>query len=100
MKDETKNELERMLAGGMEQISKRELILRAENCGYKIDFSMCFNYTNTANLYTYKARSIGWRHIASGIRFAHIDAPRDTLPDLQKIRHNCFVYERGRIWEL
>lgn len=29
-----------------------------------------------------------------------IPAPRDTLPALQEIRRNCFVFERGRIWEL
>jgi hypothetical protein len=100
MKDETNLEVERMLSGGMEMISKRELMMRAEKCGYKIDPSTSFNYTNGANLHTYKARSVGWRHAASGIRFSHVSAPRDTLPELQEIRHNCFVFERGRIWEL
>lgn len=100
MKDKTQQEAARMIAGGMEKISKAELINRAAACGYKIDPRFCFSYFNKANALPYKARSIGWRHIASGIRFAHVEAPRDTLPALQEIRRNCFVFERGRIWEL
>ena len=97
---ETEKEAARKIAGGMEKISKPELINRAAACGYKIAPDACFSYLNKANALPYKARSIGWRHIASGKGFAQIDAPRDTLPALQDIRRNCFVTERGRIWEL
>lgn len=100
MHHETEKEAARMIAGGMEKISKAELINRAAACGYKIDPAACFSYLNKANELPYNARSIGWRHIASGMGFAHVDAPRDTLPALQEIRRNCFVMERGRIWEL
>jgi len=100
MKEETDKEIARMMAGGMEKISKAELVNRAASCGYAIDPRACFNYTNSLNEVTYRARSIGWRHVASGMRFAHVDAPRETLPALQEIRRNCFVVERGRIWEL
>ena len=100
MKNETQQEVARLIASGMEKISKAELINRAAACGYKIDPRFCFSYFNEANELKYKARSIGWRHIASGKLFAHVDAPRDTLPALQKLRRNCFVFEHGRIWEL
>jgi len=100
MKEETGKEIARMLAGGMEKISKAELVKRAASCGYEIDPRVCFNYTNNLNECAYRARSVGWRHKATGMRFAHVEAPRDTLPALQEIRRNCFVVERGRIWEL
>ena len=54
----------------------------------------------SSNEITCKARAMGYLHKASGMRYAHVDAPRDTLPKLQEIRHNCFVFEKGRIWEL
>ena len=100
MKEETEKEIARMLAGGMEKISKAELVNRAASCGYELDPRFCFNYINNLNGITYRARSIGWKHKASGSRFADVDAPRDTLPALQEIRRNCFVVERRRIWEL
>lgn len=100
MKHDTDKEIARMIAGGMQLISKRELVERAAACGYHIDASASFSYRNKANKFTYLARSIGWRHTASGERFAHVNAPKDTLPALQEIRFSCFVVERGRIWEL
>lgn len=99
-KDTTAKEVERMLAGGMKRISPRQLRELLDLAGYQIHKPDCFNYTNSANEITYKARAMGYMHKTSGMRYAHIDAPRDTLPKLQEIRHNCFVFERGRVWEL
>lgn len=73
---------------------------RALALGYKISKDCCFNYVNTANEITYRARSIGWTHIASGKSFAHVEAPRETLPALQAMRRNLLVVHRGRLWEL
>ena len=83
LKQETSREAERIRAHpAVEEITLPELIRRAADCGYEIDPSFCFNYVNNANSITYRARSIGWRHKASGMRFAHIAAPRDTLPEI------------------
>lgn len=96
----TLDEVARMIAGGMEQISPRELQQRLETCGYSINKGDCFCYVNSANAITYRAKSLGYLHAKSGMRYAHVDAPRDTLPALQEIRRNCFVFQNGRIWEL
>lgn len=98
--DTTKNEVARMIAAGMEQLTPRQLEERLERCGYRVDKESCFCYTNTANELSYKAKAMGYRHIASGGRFAHIDTPRDTLPTLQGLRFGSFVFHNGRIWEL
>lgn len=97
---ETAREVERMKAGGMEEISRAELVNRAAAAGYRINPDMCFNYVNIANEITHKARSIGWKHIASGMNAFHVETPHDTLHELQEIRHNCFVFQNGRVWEL
>ena len=98
---ETEREYQRMRScHGVEEITLPELVRRADACGYEIDKDACFNYVNSANAITYRARSIGWRHKASGMRFAHVDAPRDTLPQLQAIRFSCIVMHKGRILEL
>ena len=98
---ETPREAERIRRHpGVEEISRNELVKRAAAIGYAIDPAACFNYVNNANEITYKARAIGWKHTASGMRFAHVDAPRDTLPALQEIRRGCLVIHNGRIWEL
>ena len=98
--DDTEKEAARMIAAGIEQISPRQLREFLDLAGYQIHKPDCFNYTNSSNEITYKARAMGYTHKASGMRYAHVDAPRDTLPKLQEIRHNCFVFEKGRIWEL
>ena len=101
LKQETSREAERIRAHpAVEEITLPELIRRAADCGYEIDPSFCFNYVNNANSITYRARSIGWRPKASGMSFAHIAAPRDTLPQLQAIRQSCLVIHKGRILEL
>lgn len=89
-----------MVKAGAEQITPAELMNRTAAIGYKISKDCSFNYVNNANEVTYRARSIGWTHIASGMSFAHVDAPKETLPALQTLRFHCFVVHRGRIWEL
>ncbi len=98
--DTTLDEVSRMIAGGMQQISPRTLRDSLDAIGYEINKGDCFCYVNSANEITYKAKSLGYTHKASGIRYAQVDAPKDTLPALQEIRRNMFVFERGRIWEL
>jgi len=100
LNQETALEVARYIAAGCEQVTPAELVNRAAAIGYKIEKDSCFNYVNTANAITYRARSIGWRHIASGKSFAHVDAPRETLPALQAMRQSLLVVHRGRLWEL
>lgn len=89
-----------MIDAGAERLTPRQLTERLDLAGYQVHKPDCFNYTNKANSITYKARAMGYKHKASGARYAHVDAPRNTLPQLQEIRRNCFVFERGRLWEL
>jgi hypothetical protein len=98
--DDTHAEASRMIAGGMHQLTPRDLTERLAAIGYEIDPSATLNYHNTANEISYKAKSLGYTHTASRMRYAHVDAPRETLPALQEIRRNCFVFQHGRIWEL
>lgn len=98
--DTTTLEVSRLIEGGMRRISPRALRESLAAIGYEIEASDCFCYTNSANEITYKAKAMGYKHKASGMRYAHVDAPRDTLPALQEIRRNHFVFEHGRIWEL
>lgn len=93
-------ERERMLSGGMVELTEGELVAKLDSLGYEIASEDSFNYTNTGNEIVYKARSVAIRHKASGLSFAHIHCDRSKLAELQKVRLNHFVFTSGRIWEL
>lgn len=99
-KDETLEELARMKAAGSIRITPRELALRLEAMGYRIDPRMCHSYFNTANEFNYKARSISYTEVSTGQGYANVRADHKTLPQLQELRHWHHVFNRGRIWEL
>lgn len=99
-KDETDKELARMLAAGAVLITPRELNLRLEAIGYRIEPWMCFSYFNTANEFNYKARSMSYTEISTGQGYANVRADGRTLAQLQEIRRTSFVFHRGRIWDL
>lgn len=93
-------ERERMLNGGMVELTEGELVAKLDSLGYEIDPDDSFEYTNTGNEIAYKARSVAIRHKASGLSFAHIHCDRSKLAELQKVRMDYFVFASGRIWEL
>lgn len=99
-KDETEQELARMLAAGAVRISPRELNLRLESIGYRIEPRMCHSYFNTANEFNYKARSMSYTELSTGAGYANVRADHKTLPQLQELRRHYFVFNRGRIWDL
>jgi hypothetical protein len=98
--EETKKEVRRMLEDGMIQLSKNELLDKLLSLGYTLNVTNCFNYINSANTITHRAKSIDIKLIVGGKSFSHIDADKTFLPQLQEIRLNYFVFENGRIWEL
>ena len=102
MKYETQKEINALLSGGMEQLTVPQFDKAIHDLGYCLDTrrGFCFNYVNASNERTYCARSVSYTHIASGKGFAQVDAPRDTLPQLQELRRNNFVVTNGHIWEL
>jgi len=86
----------------MTEISMAELSRMVTAIGYKIDPSMCCNgvskcLTGPDAGRQYHYRSIGYKHVATGLCFANVNAPKDTLPQLQEIRRNYFVFSAGRI---
>ncbi len=97
---QTKTEVQRMLNNGMTQIDKDELEARLDILGYYINKRDTFNYTNSGNAITYKAKSVAINHKKSQACFSNTDSPRDTLKELQHLRCNYFVFFRGIIWEL
>lgn len=97
LEQSTLTEVDRMKAAGMEQLTIEEFTRRVCALGYFQRFS--FNYVNTANAHSYKARSVSILHAKSEKSFANTDSPRDRLPELQEIRRNTFVFHAGRIWE-
>lgn len=96
---QTAAHVQSMIQAGMERISKRELEIRLENLGYKLGSSFCYENNLNAGEF-WKAKSFQIIEKSSGLSFAHIDAPKKNLKELQEIRFNCFVFENGRIWEI
>lgn len=99
-KDETEQVLEQLRAAGAVRLTPRELNLRLESIGYRIEPRMCLSYFNTANEFNYQARSMSYTEISTGQGYANVRADRKTLPLLQEIRRTCYVLHRGRIWDL
>lgn len=88
-----------MLQAGMEQISGRELEIRLESIGYKLGDSFCYENNLNAGEF-WKAKSFSIVEISSGLSFAHVDAPKKNLKDLQELRQSFLVFENGRVWEI
>ncbi len=91
-----------MLACGMLELSRREWLARIDAAGYRLERANCFNYTNRHNAGHYRARCVSnYNDKQTGRSFAHYQERRDNrFRALQDMRKNCFVYERGRIYEL
>ena len=100
---EESTELERadMLRAGMVEISRVEWLARVESYGYRVDKLCCFSYLNSHNARPYHARAVSYDDAESGLSFAHYQGRRDSrFRELQKMRFDCFVFSRGRIYEL
>lgn len=97
----TKREVEQLVLAGMQEISVDNLKNEIARLGYEINTQLTFNYINSANENTYKAKSVNIGILGNKeLSFANIDAPRDNLKKLQEIRKNYFVFKNGRVWEL
>ena len=98
---ETKAERLNMLNGGMEELNPKEFVDTLNSLGYEIDSNNTFNYINSANERTYKAKSVMIREQDSKLHFCNVEARRDNNFDtLQALRFNSFVYFNNTIWEL
>lgn len=98
----TQAERRRMLDGGMIELSYNDWLARVALYGYRVERDTCFDYVNGANEIAYKARCVSnYVRISDGLGFAHVDGTRDgKFRALQQMRRDCFVFERGRIYEL
>ena len=100
MNYETDKERKQLLGAGSVELTPTEIRDALSVLGYEIDNALSFNYLNTANVYTYNARSIRIRHKATKKGFANVDAPRDSnFRLLQELRLNSHGYAGGRIYE-
>lgn len=99
-KETTEKERQRMIAGGMIQISKEELDARLEELGYYVKKDDNFNYLNTGNEITYLAKAVYIADKVSKKSFANTETKNENLPALQALRFSHFCFESGRIWEL
>ena len=95
----TLRERARLLAGGMRELTVEQLVHGVCALGYYLSAENSFNYYNTGNATSYKARAVAIYHAKSGKSFANLASPKERLPELQSIRGGCFVFHAGRIWE-
>jgi hypothetical protein len=97
---ETQKERQLLLNSGSVELSPNEIKTALSALGYEIDTALSFNYLNSANEFTYNARSIRIRHKGTKKGFANIEAPRDSnFKLLQELRGNSHGYANGRIYE-
>ena len=96
---DTKKEVKHLIDGGMTQLDKEEFLNILSSLGYKTVES--FNYINSSNEITYKAKGFRIIEKDTGLSFANVDARKDdNLRKLQEMRFSSFVYSNDRIWEL
>lgn len=88
-----------LLSAGAQKISSRELKERLSNIGYSLGESFCYDNNLNAGEF-WRAKSFQIIENSSKLSFAHIDAPKKNLKELQAIRQDYFVFENGKIWEI
>lgn len=92
-----------LLDSGMTELTADEWNAHLERLGYRIDPDMVHTYVNNLNPGhpTYKARSLNYTDVETGMGAFHYQGRRDSrFAELQKLRFECFVWHRGRIWDL
>lgn len=99
--ESTQAERAALIAAGMAEISYSEFLERLGLYGYRINPDCCLTYVNRGNARKYRARSISYSDVETGLGFAHCDGRRDSrFRQLQDMRRDCFVFRGGRIYEL
>ena len=68
-----------------------------KDLGYELKH--VFNYHNNLNEDHYPAASYDWIDSITGHNFSNVQANRDYLSKLQKVRLNVFCIHRGRVIE-
>jgi len=100
MEKGTQKEIKEMLAAGMKQYAKTEIIAEFKALGYTLyNFE---RYYNTGNTNNYHAYIVQIKETDTGISAWHYrDARRDAnFNAMQKMRKNCFGVSKGAIIEL
>jgi hypothetical protein len=99
--ESTAAERAEMIAAGMVEISRADWLARVSAAGYRVEKANCFDYANRGNRRPYLARAVYYCDLETGMSWAHFQGRRDSrFRALQEMRGNCFVFERGRIYEL
>ena len=104
LKQSTLAEYESLLAMGCEPMTLEELRARGASIGYRLDTDKRKTcavgpYSNRSNRRHYAAFGASWTDTRTGLGFAHVDADRSRLPELQELRLNAAVLHRGRVVE-
>ena len=86
---------------GQKVMSKKEFIKEVKKYGYKIDNSMSFYYTNSANKTTYKAFSCAVTN-KQGLRYSNIynKDKKEVKQSIKRFLSSVFVRENDIIWEI
>lgn len=103
LKKSTQHEIDRLLNSGCSKVSYNELKDILKSLGYEIEAESSFNYINTANEITYKAKSCYIVESDTGLSFANIEARKDeNFKELQRLRRSGLfaVTNHGAITEL
>lgn len=93
---------------GVERIDWREFIRRADRLGYRVETRWPCNCIAQLSLVpdpcspfvpgdSWPETTYDATHKASGLSFAHIEAPRDTLAAFQELRRSTVCVSAGRI---
>lgn len=99
-KQATLKRVKELLDAGAIQISSKDLQDMISPLGYRLgDESFCYvNNLNAGETWTAKSMTIVC--VKSGKSFANIASSRKNIKQLQKIRLNYFVFEKGKLWEI
>lgn len=97
--ESTLQRVQELRDAGAIQLRPSELAALLQPLGYAIGDSFC--YVNDLNLPSkWAAKSVGIKCKETGHGFANIAARKERLHELQMIRHNYFVFDRNRLWEI
>lgn len=101
--DNTRKYRDHLLSEGLEELSPQDFTAKLTELGYKLDNSLSFDYCNNLNDQSYLARAVSYTNIKtkrSAFHFEESNSSPGQLAALQKLRFSCFVWSKGRIWEL
>lgn len=99
----TRAEYDAAVAAGCVPLSPAEYESRVNALGYSLVRGTRYAvgaYVNRSNARHYRAYGVTYHLAGTSQSFAHVDAPRDRLPELQALRRESVVFHGGRVWEL